>query len=339
MMNSDYLKELSEKVDRSKDLTWGEQGEYLKISMDFRKLALKQYRIAIITALPKEHAAMEAMLDDVKHWPWPFSTSLLCCTGKIKSLSDEKEHDILLVQAHKMGNNSAAVTATKLIGDFPNIDYIIMVGIAGAIPNPKSPELHVRLGDIVVSRESGVIQYDLLKIGSKGIKRRGVAPPPSARLQSAVSLLESKSLKGERPWDHLIGRTRHIINSVRPTIDHDILYSRKIIGRRKIPHPNQPDRVADRPKVHYGTIGSANILLKNAKIRDKIRDELGVIAVEMEGSGIADAGWAAGIDGYLIIRGTCDYCDEYKNDIWQGYAAAVAAAYARALIEVLPVLV
>jgi nucleoside phosphorylase len=51
----------------------------------------------------------------------------------------------------------------------------------------------------------------------------------------------------------------------------------------------------------------------------------------MEGSGIADATWNAG-QHYLVIRGICDYCDGKKDGVWQGYAAAVAAAYARAVI-------
>jgi hypothetical protein len=56
----------------------------------------------------------------------------------------------------------------------------------------------------------------------------------------------------------------------------------------------------------------------------------------MEGSGIAATTWVSGKAGYLLIRGICDYCDSHKNDVWQGYAAAVAAAYARALIESIP---
>ena len=52
----------------------------------------------------------------------------------------------------------------------------------------------------------------------------------------------------------------------------------------------------------------------------------------MEGSGIADATWTAG-QHYLVVRGICDYCDEMKDDQWQGYAALAAAAYARAIIS------
>ena len=56
----------------------------------------------------------------------------------------------------------------------------------------------------------------------------------------------------------------------------------------------------------------------------------------MEGSGIADATWTSGAS-YIVIRGICDYCDGRKNDLWQGYASVVAAAYARALLAALPV--
>src|SRR5258708_4191882 len=54
----------------------------------------------------------------------------------------------------------------------------------------------------------------------------------------------------------------------------------------------------------------------------------------MEGFGIADAAWVANI-GYLVVRGTCDYCNSTKNDIWHPYAALIAAAYTCTIIEYL----
>jgi len=38
----------------------------------------------------------------------------------------------------------------------------------------------------------------------------------------------------------------------------------------------------------------------------------------------------------VVIRGICDYSDTHKNDTWQGYAAATAAAYAKELLGVIP---
>jgi len=76
------------------------------------------------------------------------------------------------------------------------------------------------------------------------------------------------------------------------------------------------------------------MVLKDEQFRNKLCTEYGIHAVEMEGSGIADAATMKGLP-FMIIRGICDYCDQSKNDNWHGYAAAVAAAYTKALIEVL----
>jgi nucleoside phosphorylase len=52
----------------------------------------------------------------------------------------------------------------------------------------------------------------------------------------------------------------------------------------------QPDveRIDGIPRVFSGPIGSSNILVKNEKLREKLRDDHKVKAIEMEGSGIAD---------------------------------------------------
>jgi hypothetical protein len=37
----------------------------------------------------------------------------------------------------------------------------------------------------------------------------------------------------------------------------------------------------------------------------------------------------------LVIRGICDYADSHKNKVWQPYAAATAASYAKELLLVI----
>jgi hypothetical protein len=37
----------------------------------------------------------------------------------------------------------------------------------------------------------------------------------------------------------------------------------------------------------------------------------------------------------LVIRGICDYSDTHKNENWQQYAAATAAAYAKEVLGVI----
>jgi tetratricopeptide (TPR) repeat protein len=55
----------------------------------------------------------------------------------------------------------------------------------------------------------------------------------------------------------------------------------------------------------------------------------------MEGAGVQDAAWLGG-ESSLVVRGTCDYCNEKKDDRWQKYAALIAATFARSVVEALP---
>jgi nucleoside phosphorylase len=38
----------------------------------------------------------------------------------------------------------------------------------------------------------------------------------------------------------------------------------------------------------------------------------------------------------LVIQGICNYADSHKNKVWQPYAAATAASYAKELLLVIP---
>lgn len=52
----------------------------------------------------------------------------------------------------------------------------------------------------------------------------------------------------------------------------------------------------------------------------------------MEAAGLLDANFPC-----LVVRGISDYAGSHKNNQWQWYAAAVAAAYAKELLAILPV--
>lgn len=290
--------------------------------------------IGIITALPKEYAAVSILLENKKDkYKVPGSgASRRYCLGEIPTEEGNK-HSLVLANAG-MGNNIAATRASLLLEHFPNVKSIIMVGIAGGVPNPDKVDDHVRLGDIVVSNENGVIQYDLIKQEIHDITHRNPPRPPSASLLEAVKYLEAEEILGNRPWKKYIDQSLSIIKTIRPSEDTDILYCSDS-PETKIKHPKDPKRIEGQSRVFTGPIASANILQKDPKARDKLRDKFGVKAIEMEASGIADATWNHEV-GYLVVRGICDYCDSHKNDEWQQYAAIVAAAYTRALIESMP---
>ncbi|KAF3318690.1 hypothetical protein TWF173_006705 [Orbilia oligospora] len=87
-------------------------------------------------------------------------------------------------------------------------------------------------------------------------------------------------------------------------------------------------------RVHYGLIASGNSLIKSAEHRDMLNEQFGgkILCVEMEAAGLMND------FPCLVIRGICDYADSSKNDVWQEHAAAVAAAFAKELLSVVPVL-
>lgn len=294
-------------------------------------LRAQAIRIGIITALPKEFAAMRVMLDESTLNPRAGDPNDYV-VGTIPARDSSGYHIVVVTLLKDMGNNSAAAAASHLLRSFPTIEDVIMVGIAGGIPAPGSPEHHIRLGDVVVSDKNGVVQYDNLKLGIETIMLRGSSSKPSARLIGAVKFLEAERLMKKYPWEAYLLNSTKLEGASRPTEDADRLYEWKGTERTEIPHPIDPTRRANMPKIHYGPIGASNVLLKNPLLRDQLRKDCGVVAVEMEGSGVADAAWGMG-QQYLIVRGICDYCDENKNDLWQGYAAVAAASYARALIS------
>jgi nucleoside phosphorylase len=290
--------------------------------------------LGIITALPEEFDAVRLMLANFqRHRTDGSGGAQEYGIGEIVSPRGGV-HSVVLARTLTMGNSSAALRAQKLLADFPTVESIIMCGIAGGVPNRASSDDHVRLGDIVVSDRRGVIQYDFGKQLADAFEVRSSPRPPSAKLLEAVHLLEEEELAGHRPWTKLLEEALQVRSVSRPNEATDVLLSNK---GRKVAHPSDP---RPRPRVFHGPIASSNAVQGDATRRDALRDKFKVKAVEMEGSGVADATWEYEKAGYLVVRGICDYCDARnkgsQTDKWKYYAAMAAAAYLRALLEVIP---
>ena len=278
---------------------------------------------------------MRAMLAESRENPIPGDPNDYVL-GTIPVASGSGSHIVVLTLLKEMGNNSAAAAAANLLRSFSSVEDVLMVGIAGGIPSPDSPASHVRLGDVVVSDREGIVQYDNLKVGIDKVQIRSSASKPSARMIGRVRSLEAARLAQQYPWESHISLGAHLEASSRPDDATDKLFRWEGDHRSELAHPADPLRRGGQPKLHYGRIGTANTLLKNPDLRDQLRQDCNVIAVEMESSGLADSTWTSG-KHYLVIRGICDYCDPAKNDVWQGYAAVAAAAYTRALIASTPI--
>ncbi|KAK5096476.1 hypothetical protein LTR70_001650 [Exophiala xenobiotica] len=129
----------------------------------------------------------------------------------------------------------------------------------------------------------------------------------------------------------------------RPALDSDVLYQSTFvhavsdqpcadscpITAEHVVQRESRDDDQDDPVIHYGLIASADRLMKDAQVRDRLGQIEGVLCFEMEAAGLMDD------FPCLVIRGICDYSDSHKSDAWQGYAATSAAAYAKELLGVI----
>lgn len=274
--------------------------------------------LAILTALPKEHGAVQRLIArhsryQVKGDPTIYTLGIIPGRGG--------NHAVVHACLSKYANNPAAVTATNILRSFPSVQDILLVGIAAGVPRPDRPDAHVRLGDVVVSSGPGIVQFDLGAATRRGFEVRSTAPPPSARLLQAVNMLESEILTGSFSWSEFLARFLRKAHVSRPSREQ----------KRDFDHPADPARERGVPRLFRGKIGASNTLMKLAKKRDRVAKAHGLLALEMEGSGVADATWEGGV-GYLVVRGVCDYGDAGKNDTWQAYAAHVAAGYLGSLL-------
>ncbi|KAH7030625.1 uncharacterized protein B0I36DRAFT_348831 [Microdochium trichocladiopsis] len=314
-----------------------------------------QFTIGWICAVDTECIAAQMMFDEVLDKPddIPSQDANAYRYGRIAG------HNVVvaLLPLGQYGISSATSAVKDMIRTFP-IRNVLMVGIAGGAPRPDH-EPDIRLGDVVVSTpgngDGGVLHYGFgKKLQDQEDRQRfqttGHLNQPSIALLNAMNLLKTthrteghqiqncmqEALQAKKK---LKPRTRRELQRPDPSTDRlfkpDALHAPNhdncdhcgdgdsaLVDRP----PRDPDDDDD-PMIHYGLIGCADELMKDAVMRDKLSREKGILCFEME---------AAGLMNYMpsiAIRGICDYSDSHKNKKWQGYAAMTAAAYAKELLS------
>ncbi|KAH7464150.1 hypothetical protein FOMA001_g17939 [Fusarium oxysporum f. sp. matthiolae] len=301
---------------------------------------IEDYTIGWICALQEEFEATCRMLDEEFDGPetGDINDNNTYVFGRIH------EHNVVIgcLPDGRYGIGSAAVVSRDMVRSFPSLKFALMVGIGGGAP---TPDRDIRLGDVVVSvpqgKLGGVVQYDFGKRLPDGrFQLTGQMNSPPEVLLGALPDMQRRHNDPRKP-DRILEHLKLMDDMPaykRPAEDR--LYRADYQHKDGMTCAScatngleeRPLRVIERAvTVHYGTIASANSVMKNAEERDKYaRDpELKVLCFEMEAAGLMNN------FPCLVIRGICDYSDSHKNDEWHKYAALVAAAYARELLHVL----
>jgi nucleoside phosphorylase len=312
-----------------------------------RQLRPEDYTVGWVCARPVELVAAQEMLDE-KHCDLDLDLDLepnpAYNEGNVYVLGSIGGHNVVIVclPAGCIGNNPAAVVATQMRATFKAIRFGLMVGIGGGFPNA---ETDIRLGDVVVNEPNqtsgGVVQYDMGKEKPDKFERTGALNSPPQILLSAIAQVQAKEILERSQLTTYTSKLERVTEYRRPQAGLDILFEatydhaiegqlcdRCSIDRQVARQPRESEKEV---MVHYGTIASGNRLIKSAAIRDQVSNELGrVLCFEMEAAGLMNS------FPCLVVRGICDYADSHKNKLWQGYAAGMAAAYAKKVLLVIP---
>ncbi|KAK3688696.1 hypothetical protein B0T22DRAFT_512391 [Podospora appendiculata] len=304
----------------------------------------EEYGIAWICTLDCELAAGRAMLDyhhrDLQE-PQDNNAYVLGSVGRNNVV-------IARLADGRAGTSSAATGVTELLGRFSKIRFGILIGIGGGVPGDK---LSVHLGDVVIgtpNRDSGgMFQYSHEQTIGKGtFEKAGVLVKQPPILVAAVQSLKS---------DHMLEVTKiqnHLESMVAKYPDMQGKFSYPgpaydTLFDADYEHPASNDRChtcdksravdrmvrysPEKPKAHYGTIASGDKKMQRGTTRNQLARQEDVFCFETAAFGLMNT------FPCLVLRGICDYADSHStNKLWNEYAAATAAAYAKELVLAMP---
>lgn len=305
-----------------------------------------KYTVGWICALRVEYIAAQELLDEEHEKPNFVSPN----DSNDYTLGKIGEHNVVIavLPDGEYGTASAANVATNMLNSFHNVKIGLMVGIGGGVPSERHD---IRLGDIVVSAprggEGGVFQYDFGKsVQGQKFQHTRFLNQPSTMLRTAMTGIqaqyERKGHQLEETIQTILEKNPRIRRRYkRPESSTDRLFRPDVIHSpgdcaicaddpSKLVLRHERGEEEDNPTIHYGLVASGNGLMKDALLRDRLATEKDVLCFEMEAAGLMNS------FPCLVIRGICDYSDSHKNKEWQGYAAIVAAAYTKDLLQRIP---
>ncbi|KAJ9302823.1 hypothetical protein DTO271G3_197 [Paecilomyces variotii] len=305
-------------------------------------IRVTEFTVGWICALTDEFIAARQMLDE--HYEIDIAKSHL--DDNVYTFGRIGRHRVVIASLPqgRYGQASTFKVASGMMATFPSIKIGLLVGIGGGAPNLNVEGRDIRLGDIVVG--TAVVQYTSGKRTHHGLENFYPVRYMDSNLLGHSQILEAHifedKLNLQRAAEEMIKRTGKA-KFQRPDPESDRLYESDYVHAGKACdclgiHSKCQSHVVDREprkgndlvQVHVGKIGSADQVMKDASTRDQLANAHDIICFEMECAALVDNLRC------ITIRGICDYSDSHKNDRWHGYAAAVAAVYAKALLDVMP---
>ncbi|MBX3290038.1 MAG: hypothetical protein KF855_11910 [Acidobacteria bacterium] len=243
--------------------------------------------------------------------------------------SNGDEYVIASVRCLEQGNQQAQSVAQRLIDDL-DPQWLLLVGIAGCIPDPDytlgDVILASRLHDFCVSArfENGASQFNV---------RGGPMHPDVQNLLASLPFIEP--LLGKWNTARRIGSERPKTKLQTDNFYGDDAWQDKT--RTSLKRYFGPKSKRKIPKVLTGSVASSDTLVKDTDlVKEWQQSARHVAGVEMELAGVYQAAHDAQ-KPVLAIRGISDVVGFKRSPEWTEYACHTAASVAAALLKFRPI--
>lgn len=208
----------------------------------------------------------------------------------------------VVLAAAGMGKVNTGLVATLLADRF-RCHTIVFTGVAGGL----DPLLHI--GDIVIADR--VVQHDF-------------------------GVIENERLAPYQPGHvPFINATERFGYPVEPKLFDRV--KRRLDGFTLPVLPPAAGGTGTPPRISYGTVLTGDQYLHCASTRDRLHDDFGGLAIEMEGGALAQVCEAFGIP-WLVIRALSDLAGTDSGTDFNQFVQQVAISSARVLLRLLPAL-
>ena len=89
------------------------------------------------------------------------------------------------------------------------------------------------------------------------------------------------------------------------------------------------------PMLHHGPIAAGKSVALDDQMRQEYASRNGILAFDSELDAVVESIYGNRKDQYTLIRGMADYKDGTRRKDWQQYAALMAAAVLKTIVELM----
>ncbi|KAK0417058.1 hypothetical protein QR680_012811 [Steinernema hermaphroditum] len=329
--------------------------------------------IAIITCLFVEKQIIDSMIENGR-------TMFRYRKGgdsNVYTLGTMGGHNVVATKLAVIGdtreaNTSSGSITTRLLGNFKDIDHVIVVGVGGGVAHFTDADRHVRLGDVVISspeltgdRSATYVYAEGFTLDRATEQINGfITAKRDPKKQILAEVARNADNEFLKEWDKITEETIKKLNSAgndesfaRPPPETDVLAVPVGGGNVVVvPHPRKhPNQEKTTSAIHIGPVGAMTSLKRpttteavmeaentettwrnlTAELRDRFAMEHGLRAMDAGFKPVIDSIKGSCIDSWALVRGIADYQHGQSRSA-KAYAAVRACAYVKTLLDRLP---